>query len=412
MWKIINKDNDRVLRRISDTSLFVSDRGCEEAQQELQTIYESGQHILCSCHDARMFVRHLSSGAYTLVNHPITGRHDEDCPFYSDISGEISEREWGGEIDGRPILTFCLHHDIKASDSTSTLSSTSETSVSTTKRRKPVSKLYRLFCQLIHDSYNNSHYRGKSHNKMQSFYDLRNAANSIAFGDMTLDRWLFFGSKGFTFARSNLLRARDNDNWRGAGRPHALLIEICDDFEQVDGGFRTNNRFVKTRVIRSGLDTTPAPVLVMSSLVIEGDDVVYHSSLVQPIVADSIWIPVDSNYERQFARMAIEYSDKSSDRKKLSFTKPVHALVTQENIPLLPDFIFKTRNQSGSIERFIVEIMGFDSGEWGEAYAARKEKIVPLMKRCFKPSELFEINGTDRERQIESLLSMTGQHTR
>lgn len=69
-------------------------------QKKLQAIYEANHDIRCGCSGgARMLVRYLQSGRYTIVNHPVEGRHTKQCKFYTDISGEISDREFGGDAE-------------------------------------------------------------------------------------------------------------------------------------------------------------------------------------------------------------------------------------------------------------------------------------------------------------------------
>ncbi|MCQ1060608.1 DUF1173 family protein [Photobacterium sp. ZSDE20] len=88
---VYKNDPSLVVDRISEPwRLKDAYRNSSASQHLLQCIYEKQQHLLCHCNPtpALMFVRYARE-RYTLVNHPVSGQHSQNCPLYSDIKGSI-----------------------------------------------------------------------------------------------------------------------------------------------------------------------------------------------------------------------------------------------------------------------------------------------------------------------------------
>ena len=77
-WTLISKANgneDEVLNNVWWSQKKYRLR--PENQIKLQKIYEAEQDIICSCSQAKMFIRY-QLGNYTIVNHPVLGRHNSN----------------------------------------------------------------------------------------------------------------------------------------------------------------------------------------------------------------------------------------------------------------------------------------------------------------------------------------------
>lgn len=395
-WKIISKHDDgsKVERLLKDPWWLKSDKRNEpRAQKELQKIYEADQHILCSCNDARMFVRYTND-KYHIVNHPVLGRHSTKCPFYTDISGEISPHEFGGEVEYREIMTFCLHNSFNENP---TEHEKNESDESTDEKGNPRRhKLLRLLYQLCHDSFNYVYYgpvekRPKSVALQAKLHD---AAEAIAFGEYKLKEWMYYGGKGQLFAERKLKGLK---NWKGPGRPHCFLIELVEKIE------RKGNELIQDgeskyyeRIIWPGREATSGPYIVLSSLVKDDvdNDVFRHTACVKPIVAFDVVMPVDSNYERVFAKSIIEAINRNSQIKvdgdkvaKCTLMKPLKPIESMKGELLLPDFIVQCKVGKDVVRRDIVEVMGYGDPE----YAERKARLIPKMKAAFRGDRVVEI---------------------
>ncbi|EGQ9239451.1 hypothetical protein M2G93_16925 [Vibrio vulnificus] len=413
MWKLIRKSNGEYAGKIASTSLFVQNcRHEEESQRRLRDIYESEQWIECCCRSqgyALMFVRKLESGLFTLVNHPIKGRHTSECPFYSDISEKIDDHEWGGNVEGNEILTFCLHNEITTNPVRKPTASISEPSTAKTKKGT-TPKIGRLLYQLMSDGFLNSHFPQKRWNRDECLYQLKQSASKITFGSMSLDNVIYFGNKGLDWATSRLLGFSSNKErkWEGAGRPHAFLLEVVSNITSLTTTMiEVDGRQLKYRnVIKPKLRETKAPALLFSSLVLDEstNDVIRHTCFVQPVVDVDCLIPVDSGYEREFAALAISMCDATS-LSKISFTKPLTAIRANTGELLLPDFLFSLKHPLSKQLRLrcIVEVMGFDD----EQYLTRKAHLHPLMARCFGADRLYDVKGSDSAEMRAVLMAIS-----
>ena len=423
-WNIIRKSNSQFAGKIEDTTPFYgAERFTKTSQKKLQELYESDRHILCLCQpnkQAVMFIRQFEKGKYTLVNHPAKGIHSKNCVFFTEISGEISDKEWGGNnYDGSEILTFCMHNEVAAKDNpTITTTNTSKLP----KKGKP-SKLGRLLYQLIADNWLHAHYPSKKWSQYNSFVAMWRSAAKIKFGKSTLDKFIVHGKRRLDFAEKKLF-----DNiWEGAGRPHVVCFEVFKEISNVkDDSFIANGvKFDYEKVVMPKLQTTKAPVMVISTLVkgatvaeVKGEKVKRHTCFIQPIVSEDCLMPIDSSYEREFALASMAKCDAGMppfevDGKELtrsiSFYKPLKPLISHEGDYLLPDFVFNVKDKKADEEdkkyRHIVEVKGFDTPEYNE----RKLRLQPLMEKCFGANYLFEIDG-DNEKQTSCTLDVIANY--
>ncbi|EJC7176013.1 hypothetical protein DC915_RS01995 [Vibrio parahaemolyticus] len=366
-------------------------RNHEASQKKLQAIYEARHDICCSCAKARMFVRYLSSGTYTVVNHPVEGRHLKNCGFYTEVNGYISDKEFGGSSDFKEILTFCYHNDINSTEST--------------EQHKPLSgknsfnqqsKLLRLMNQLCTEAYMHAYIKPFFENRVSRhkqeariFAKLRDSASSIQFGDTTLDHYIFYGRQGEQYAE----RALKAKSWKGAGRRHVFLIEMVNIIqENVCEMLFDGEPVYYERIIRPGLKTTSGPYLVLSSIVEDEGEFFRHTACVKPIVSREVPMLVDSNYERTMALNLIANINEYTQSSKVDYWSLLKPLIPKPNAngeQILPDFILTHKVKGRNAFREIVEVMGSDN----EEYTARKQRLIPEMKQKFYSNQLSEVKA-------------------
>lgn len=371
-----------------------NNRTHEASQKKLQSIYESNQHICCQCNGARMFVRYLSSGRYTVVNHPIEGRHSKQCKYYTEISGQISDREYGGEAEYKEILTFNYHADINSTDSTEPEIHDDPALTVTSQRSQP--KLLRLMNQICSEAYLNTYlkplYPAHTDTKkmeLRTLAKLRDAASTIRFGQSTLDHYIFYGESGEQYAQRSL----QSKIWKGAGRRHVFLLDIVDTITQNYSEllFDGEPTFYE-RVIRPGQQGTKGPFLVISSAVEDEGELFRHTACVKPIVSREVPMLVDSNYERKMGLLLIECINLQAERSKKNYWslhKPLIPKPGASGEQILPDFIL-SHKLNGKVEfREIVEVMGTDD----PGYDERKQRLIPEMKDKFYSKRLVEVKA-------------------
>mgnify|MGYP000055976206 CR=1 FL=1 len=396
-WKIVNKNDTSNLIRIESDVWWAKPkyRMKSQGQVQLQRIYEDKHHILCNCSNARMFVRKNQQGVYVLVNHPVEGRHISQCTFYSEISGEISNSGFDGDHDFKQILTFCMHDEIKESEGIISTTSNTDTDTDTDndKNKKSHNKIYRLLSQLCNDSLSNVWFRTKTNNSIAQLAKIRDAAETINFGQSCLKDYLFFGDKGEMYANSKLRNTKDA--WKGAGRPHVFLLEII---EQIDTNrYELNmdgNIHFYSRIVRPCRQNTKGPYLVISSLVLDDDNEVYrNTACIKPIVSNNRLMLVDSNYERETAISIMSTLDKMPNDKTISWslTKPLKPKQSDDGEMLLPDFIVQKNDKVKKITllRDLVEVMGTDETE----YVLRKDRLTPKMVKAFNAKRFIELQA-------------------
>ncbi len=373
------------------------------SQKRLQAIYEANQDIRCGCtaNGARMFVRYLPTGRYTVVNHPVQGRHNKKCSFYTDINGEIADHDFGGESDFNEILTFDYHKEINESETEGQEPPRDgNTDGSKTKTK---SKLLRLMNQLCTTSFMNTYVKpfqnrnsSDKSNDSRIFAKFRDAAKNIKFGASTLNHFIFYGRSGEQFAE----RALMSKGWKGTGRRQAFIVEMVDEIEKNESELLFDSEPVfYERVIRPGRNTTSGPYLVLSTLVEDEGEMFRHTACIKPIVSREIPMLVDSNLEREMALSIIHNIDHRSKRTKESYwslQKPLIPKPGDNGEAILPDFILTHKVNNKFAYREIVEVMGTDSVD----YVERKARLIPQMKEKFLSKELAEVKAYE-EGEIE-----------
>lgn len=391
MWRIVKKTNHQHIETLDPTSLNTNGRYSEGSQRLLQSIHERQAHIMCSCRDALMFVRHR--GLYHLVNHPILGRHTEKCPFKTQISGKIEHGQGGDFVEAEDITTFCLHDRLvgNAEQEKKDTSVVCESSASSLR-------LSRLLNQLINNSFLNSYYKGKSLSTTQSMSILRKEAAKISFGSSTLDKFIFFGDKGWGYARARLATKWDTY----PGRPHCLYIEMKETIEEVmPSVLLMDGELAAVHNLTHHYQRTCGPYLLISSITKDYEDIARNSTVILPIYRLNLPMPVDSDNERRVAGYLSRFVE--SAQTKVTFYKPLKAKAGGGGVALLPDFIL---NHKASSLRIIVEVMGFDT----EEYKVRKQRLIPQMKTAFNGHYVYEVvSGVSYEEFESELLRVISQ---
>lgn len=412
-WTIIDKFSGTKSHQLNNVWWATKKNRLHRATQyKLKSIYDANQNIICNCgNDAKMFVRY-QSGSYTIVNHPVLGRHKDHCAYFTVVSGEICHTEFGAEKDYREILTFCAYQSLN--DNAQQIGKSNECSEysdgSDVKKGGEVkSKLYRLLSQLLFDSFqtiytsptgarrmnNNSTSRSLAH-----FARIRKAASKISFGEKTLDSFIFYGEKGEHFAAQTL----NKKIWDGAGRPHVFVIEIINKIERenLDITFDDVNHTYKSIVIPGG-NITSGPFIAISSMVCTDGEILRHSTCIKQVVSENIFMLVDSDLEREFALAMISRIENETVNKSKQYwtlQKPVLPREGSNGEYLLPDFIITQKTNGKVTHKEIIEISLSEL-----EYIDKSERLKPLLKERFSCSALTQIKAyipNDIQQYIEN----------
>lgn len=413
--EIRDESGSTVIRELSHTEVFClhpEKRGTKTAQNAIQELHEAHGTIACHCTNppALMFARHYTykKSYYGLVCHAAKGIHDKNCPHYRVVSGSIihdpDRLQAQLKRQQQSFTEFSLFGEF--SSSTGKTTTKQHRNVLNYKRNRSgvkVDKLVNLVRYLIKNSEQNIVFDQSynKHNRNDAIRSLRESASGIAFGPegSALSNWIFSGDNGYKLAAKALYDVERKNNWRPDSRPHALVVQIVDTVSidrsnksdksiSLDSG---KNIFVQ-RILTEGfgvkdeanpsLGGTDGPFLVVYSLCRPNDKTKYraHTMYIKPIVSKSRIMPVDSNYERNFAKQVIYRILQDNDG---SIEKPIDGIGYADCF-LLPDFLIDRKGK-----HHLIEIMGMlDDLD----YVARKEYLVPLMGQAWPNHEVFELD--------------------
>lgn len=365
-------------------------RNTKKSQKFLKDIYERELHLLCSCTGhALMFVRKVGC-SYVLVNHAAKGFHAKTCLLKTEISGEINASDNSGCAYNEPILRFELHHEANEITETTVNRDGNQNTVSSKK-----DKLHNLLMQLLHDSFSNVFYIRKKTHEIAALASIRKAAHTIEFGSGTLDKYIFYGTKGEMMAESSLRTY----NWGGPRKRHSFLLEIVTDIKRSGNRLELDgHEYYYSNVSQPGNDMTHGPYVCLSSIVLDEDNEAFrHSIVIKPVVSCLILMPIDSNYERKSALSLIEQIRSAGDEFPCTLSKPIKPRISDTGDYLLPDFVLNIKDKDNKlVDVFLFEIMGFES----DVYVERKNRLIPEMKKAWQARKVFEISGKNSEQEI------------
>ncbi|MGN2715641.1 DUF1173 family protein [Aliivibrio fischeri] len=391
--------SDDISQPIQDPSCLLEvNRRSIETQRLLAQVRESNQELRCHCtkEKARMFVRFCHDN-FTIVNHPTEGLHSDDCQLFSVIHG-YSERQ-----DDPPSQTqesidvdsFVIHRAISDVQRTS-VSKEKNSEGKPYNREHSIDKLFRFLCE---KSYSNFHHKNKNQSTLVALRNLIEPTTSIAFGETTLNKYCFYGEKGYSFAFNTLRRDKKNNTYKGAGRPHALVFNVVEQISISNGCIDLDgSKYTAKRVIRAGRKTA-GPYLVILSLADDPieDAILVYNVFIKPIVSTTSLMPVDSNHERIIASGLISLISNSQNQlARWSLQKPIFSKNARSNsVSVLPDFILRRKSiETGKITYVeVIEVMGMLSDP---DYAARKAQLLPLMKEAWRANSIYEINAENK----------------
>ncbi|MCG9579069.1 hypothetical protein L1D14_22980 [Vibrio tubiashii] len=418
---IVDRKSGKYLRTLTDREcqdLSPENLRTARGQQLLQMLNTNGYHLSCQCTRpaALMFTRHYTQNTdhYGLVCHAVKGLHSENCHHFRVISGAIIRNPKGVDnaiaqqmesFDELSLLSEFAKPSKKNHDNQRKDKECSD-SVAIAQTGAKVPSLVNLTRYLIKQSNQNVILSKDYWNQtpIDAIKMLIDAAKSISFGEddnsSSLRDWMFWGDKGHKFACSRLYRVEEAGRWRKGSRPHALVVSIADQIEledssgmakwiKLDGGKPIYLQRVITEGIGVKNDANPSkggtegPFLVVYTVARPSKDRKFqgHTAFIKPIVSQQQALPVDSGYERNFAKRAIYHLLRS--HKPTCFTKPLEGIGVNGSF-LLPDFLLEIGN-----EKHLIEIMGMLENP---AYAARKEFLLPLMKDAWPDYVVFELD--------------------
>ncbi|MFY2508820.1 hypothetical protein ACN3E9_11155 [Vibrio pectenicida] len=410
----------RPLSRSEEWSLHPDRRTSESGQRLLQKLNENKEYLRCDCRQPSAMMQTSNYSAhgygYRLVNHSRYGLHHGDCPFYREVQGwvvsnpEAAQRALSRQEQTFPTLEL---YGAFANESTKKVSKSDNavTRQRSAKSGRRVDKIVNLVWFLVkqshQDRFDSSEPKIYEEEALKRF---QQAGKNTAFGDSTLDKWIFFGPRAFYQARDALVAIREKQGWQSGGRPHAFVAMVVDEVE-IDDENKANRKVILKKDERDtpyyvhSIKTdgqgvrTPGPYLVFMSLCEyeKGGAFRAHTVYIKPILYANRLMLMDSDHERKFARQVIR---KIQGCPGWTFGKPLEGKVIEDTF-LMPDFLLE--NPTLNI-RHLVEIMGMLNDP---DYADRKEYIVPLMSKAWTHHEVVEIDpvspSTDKRDYLEQL---------
>ncbi len=398
--KIINKHTGVEVRTLTcdeNINILPDNRGGKEAQLLMQSIQFDHCWLKCDCTNegAIMFVRNYDQH-FSLVCHSKQGQHNKDCPHFRQIENSSvfdkarTERAMERQAQNYTSVSFC--------EDFATEKKVSKSAVSTNGRRasaKRVPKLTTLALFLIKQSQqhlihsNSNYYNQHTKHALQRF---QQAAIDIKFGNSTLDDWISIGKESYSSTLKRLYAIEKEGIWPKKQRPHAFMCFVASKLVMNDEEAGTvsitvddKSKFYLKRLLleHQGL-RTEGPYLVFIMICRPTIDRKYqsHTAYVKPIVNKNWLMPVDSNYERKFAKRALYHLQKGQD---WTLEKALEGKA-YDNCYLLPDFMI-----SHPQHKHLIEIMGMLDNQ---DYLDRKDYIVPRMKEAWPNHTLFELDPT------------------
>ncbi|WP_390241896.1 hypothetical protein [Vibrio sp. R78045] len=345
---LIDKKTGQLVRRLRSDEielLLPDNRYSLGAQDLLRDVNMKGLHLECHCTTppALMFTRKYlqASDHIGLVCHPVKGGHDDSCPLFRIISGEIvrdpKSLEWILEKQPLNFDSVSLLNDFtsKSADPDKEPSLGSGVKVSSSVV-KPAPKLVKLITYLIRTAGFDRVDPEKFYNltKRSALEKLIQASSGIEFGCVERDRllsdWSFYGDVGHKWACSKLYSIERNGNWKEGGRPHALVFQVVDSLEindekgdskhlVLDGGKPIYIQKVISSAVRNEVHAEElecdGPYLVVYSIARprEGRAFQGHTAYITPIISEGWLMPINTNNERNFAKRAIYHLLKSNN---------------------------------------------------------------------------------------------------
>lgn len=424
--KIIDKTNRREIRSLTSSenaNLLPVNRSSEAAQLLIQSIHSEHQWLECDCTDdkAVMFARKYDKH-FSLVCHSKDGLHDKACPHFREIEGSsVFDKERTKQSMDRQALTY---PDVSFCDKFATEKKITQNTKKTIGRRasgkRNVPKLTTLALFLIKQSQqhvicsNDLYYNQSTEYALQRF---RLAAANTKFGPSTLNQWIGIGKESYKTILRRLYDIEKTDSWPKNKRPHAFICFVANTITVNDeeSGIvsitvdentdteanaadtatnadknkdKVNTKFYLKQLLleHQGL-RTDGPYLVFMMICRATKDRKYqsHTAYVKPIINDNWLMPVDSNYERKFAKRVVYHVQKGEN---WSIEKPLEGK-SLDDCYLLPDFLIAHQEH-----HHLIEVMGMLNNQ---DYLDRKDYIVPRMKLAWPNHTVFELDPTSTD---------------
>ncbi|MEZ8959494.1 hypothetical protein AB6E94_18925 [Vibrio lentus] len=412
---LIDKKSGQIFRRLRDdeVELLLPDNRCSlSAQALLHDVSENGLHLECHCTTppALMFTRKYmqANNHIGLVCHPIKGGHDDSCPLFRVISGDIVRDPKSFErILEQQALNF---------DSVSLLNEFTSISAEPDKKPslgndvkvsgsvfKPAPKLTKLISYLIETAGFNRVDPSKFYNlsKRSALEKLIHASSGIGFGcidsDCLLSDWSFYGDVGHKWACSKLYNVERSGNWKKGGRPHALVFQVVDSLEindeeggskylVLDGGKPVYIQKVISNVVKKEVHDEElkcdGPYLVVYTIARprEGRAFQGHTAYITPIISEGWLMPINSNNERNFAKRAIYHLLKSNN--SISFERSM--IGVEFDVPRLASIFMLSVGD----DKHVIEVK-----DCRRAYSDEQADLAtPMMKHVLPDYVYYELD--------------------
>lgn len=188
-------------------------------------------------------------------------------------------------------------------------------------------------------------------------------------------------------------------NWPKAHAPQGFVLLYAKSFKGheillPDGDTLTIANRVQSPSVRGNRIVGPFLILVVAGQYPEAHGYAPLRAYAQPILNGRLFVPVDSDFERQVLRRILECQRALHGRGvDLAIGKPLFDTITPSG-PCRPDFLLEARSRvTGELRTVVVEAMGFDSDE----YAASKAVTHPRMRQL---GNLVKIKPEELERDV------------
>lgn len=366
IWLVQGKTLQPVRRMESIVPLLPDNRESVGTQELFEHMHDTKLWLLCGCTkpDARMFTRKLADGRYALINHSEHGLHDINCPLATNVKGEAPERNTPDSTDGGAantkqseyrLLTPYKKVDLLAMDGIFE-DDEKEPSVSTEEAKdgeelksaelkaNPAAKidfLYQLMWQLLDDAFLAHRHPGQMVGVGEMQARLKSAACKINLkGFGPLSDYTFTGAKGLQMLLERIVR--DHRNAPKLRQQYLFLAVVKDcSFDKMgsfarllDGSSMMLGQSTRRPMILNdiGSENNEGPFLMAAVYGFNRPTDDYPRILkwaLQPLVSDSLFLPVNSWLERMLVgelvkRMDMWFNDSSVVRSyKMWIYKPV-----------------------------------------------------------------------------------------
>lgn len=371
--KYMEGDSLRVIKHLTDVEVSTV-LGTDKASQQLLASFY-GRWLYCDCCTPTTIKRYSETNTFFLATMPARGNHKTSCPLYRLEQNGAGE----GALPDKVGTSFSFS-SFSSDEGTKGQSIVDNPSGQVVGR---ADKLYSLMASLLTDAGTNTISYGDPLTFENHTKKIRAAAKKYSIGGKSLLEYMFFG---FGSIKKAIEKMEDNERlWVGKNKPQSLVIAQVESVTMVNGETIVKVKDdwevklpAETQVTRlnGAFSLTKGPLMVAMIIADRSSDnqMIFGVTrcFISPIVNSKSFMLVDSDLERTFARVAIRVLIELEGGGRV--TKPLIPIKVDEK-PVIVDFVVQKDKTHTA-----VEVMG----KWDDPlYRARKETMVPLMKKVY-----------------------------